>query len=298
MKILPAEAAIVREVFDRFIQGETPYALSVDLNRRGIPTAHGKTWTEATVRRLLRSKSIAGICVLRGQEIGIGKWPAIITRPQWDFAQELLTFRSVAAQKQRDSRNRRHYILRGLVICGNCGTTMAGCSGTIYRCSRANRQDGQKCARGMLAEPLEKFVEDAAVTLLTNLQVSSARPRTAAVHAAEREIAEDEQQLRDLHDMWLNKEIDSAEYRKDRRVIQARIRANEKKTLAKTKPMAAIADMIGADAKPTWDTLSAERKNTVLRFLFSAVIIGPGTLSRYPSSVDFSRVEIEQNELA
>src|SRR5205807_1569333 len=106
-------------------------------------------------------RHVAGINVHQGQEIGAGKWPAIIPRAEWDFAQELLTFRSSATQKQSESRKRRTYILRGLVVCGKCGTTMAGCSGTVYRCSRANRQDGQKCARTMQADPLEKFVQDA-----------------------------------------------------------------------------------------------------------------------------------------
>ncbi len=98
--------------------------------------------------------------------------------------------------------------------------------------------------------------------------------------------------------MWLNKEIDSAEYRRDRRTIQARIRENEKKTVVNVKQTAAIADLIGPEAKSTWVKLGDERKNAVLRFLFSAVIIGPGTMSRYPSSIDYSRIEIEENELA
>jgi site-specific DNA recombinase len=297
MKQDPQEAPVVREIFARFTNGETPYSIAVDLNRRGIPTAKDKAWTEASIRRQLRSKHVAGINVHEGQEIGIGKWPAIIPRTEWDFAQELLTFRSSAAQTTRKAQNRRNYLLRGLVICGNCGTTMAGCSGITYRCSRANRQDGKKCARTMQAEPLEQFVQDAAVTLLTNLTVNTRRAPTAAVSTAEREIAEDEQQLRDLHDMWINKEIDSAQYRQDRRTIQARIRANEKKTVVKVKQTAAIADLIGPGAKAAWSALTDERKNAVLRFLFSAVVIGPGTMSRFPSSTDFSRVEIEENDL-
>jgi hypothetical protein len=150
----------------------------------------------------------------------------------------------------------------------------------------------------MQAEALEKFVEDAAIRMLTGLAVSPRRPRTAAVEAAEREIAGDEQQLRELHDMWLNKEIDSPEYRKDRRTIQARIRENEKKTVVKVKQTTAIADLIGPDANTRWAQITDERKNSVLRFLFSAVIIGAGTMSRYPSSIDYGRIEIEENELA
>ena len=57
-------------------------------------------------------------------------------------------------------------------------------------------------------------------------------------------------------------------------------------------------DLIGPDAGKTWATLTAERKNSVLRFLFSAVIIGEGTMNRYPSTIDYDRVEIELNEIA
>ncbi len=73
MKIIADEAGIVLEIFDRFIKGETQYAISVDLNRRGIPTAQGKAWTENSVRRTLRNRHVAGICVHRGQEVGTGK---------------------------------------------------------------------------------------------------------------------------------------------------------------------------------------------------------------------------------
>jgi site-specific DNA recombinase len=299
MKIIPAEAEIVREIFRRFTSGETPYAIAVNLNARGIPTTKGKAWTEAAVRRTLHGGHAAGVNVHHGEEIGVGKWPAIITRAQWDFAQELLTFRSAAARSEREKRKApRSYILRGVVVCGKCGTAMAGCSGTVYRCSRANRQDGAKCARTMQAEPLEEFAEDMAIRVLENLAVGPKRPCTAATETADREIEDDERQLAELHDMWITKEIDTAQYRKDKRTIQARIRDNQKKTIVKVKSPDTIADLIGPDAKAKWATLTDERKNSVLRFLFSAVIIGEGTMNRYPSTIDFGRIEIELNEIA
>lgn len=103
--MVAAEAAIVREIFDRFTRGEAPYSIAVDLNRRGIKTAKGMAWSEATGRQQLRNKHVAGICWHNGQEVAVGKWLPIIPRAQWDFAQELLTFRSVAARKKR-TRNR------------------------------------------------------------------------------------------------------------------------------------------------------------------------------------------------
>jgi len=298
MKIIPREAEVIREIFDRYGKGETPWRIADDLSKRGIPAAKGGAWTETAVRRQLRNTRVAGIAVLHGQEIGAGKWPAIITRTQWEFTQELLTFRSSAARSEQAKRKApRAYVLRGLAICGKCGTVMPGTNGK-YRCCRAKRNDAMKCNRTMKAEPLEQFVQDAAVRLLENLTVSPQRARTAAVESAEHAIADDERQLKELHDMWISKEIDTAEYRKDRRTIQARINQNQKKTVARVKSPDAIADLIGPGAKAKWAKLTGERKNSVLRFLFSAVIIGEGTMSRYPSTIDFGRIEIEQNEIA
>jgi hypothetical protein len=118
------------------------------------------------------------------------------------------------------------------------------------------------------------------------------------VEAAELAIKDDERQLAELHDMWMGKEIDTAEYRKDRRAIQARINQNEKKAVARVKSPEAIADLIGPGAKEKWEKLTGERKKSVLRFLFSAVIIGEGTMNRYPSTIDFGRIDIEPNEIA
>jgi hypothetical protein len=149
----------------------------------------------------------------------------------------------------------------------------------------------------MQAEALEKFVQDAAIRLLAGLTVNPRRTRSAAVEAAEREIADDEQQIRDLHDMWRNKEITTEEYRKDRREIQARIRGNEKKTIVKARSVESVADLIGPDTKAKWGALTDERKNSVLRFLFSAVIIGAPGPDTVPGTMDYGRIEIEENEL-
>jgi DNA invertase Pin-like site-specific DNA recombinase len=107
MNTVPAEAKIVREVFRRFTNGETTYKIAVDLNARGIPTVRGKAWMESTVRRVLFNRHVAGISVHRGQEIGTGKWPAIITREQWDFTQELLAFRGTAFRSEQAKKKAR-----------------------------------------------------------------------------------------------------------------------------------------------------------------------------------------------
>lgn len=300
MKLNAKEAETVREIFRRFIAGEKPYDIAKDLNARGVKTAKGKEWEETSIRRQLQNKHVAGILIHRGEEIGVGKWPAIITREQWDFTQELLAFRSAAYQKESAKKNPpRSYILRGVVMCGKCGISMSGSGGNSYRCSRASRQGGQKCGRSMNAEALETFVQEAAIKFLTGLSVNPKRARSAMTEAAEREIDEDQQQLSDLHEMWMEKEITTAQYRKDKNTIEKRIRDNEKKLIVKVKSPEAIKDLIGPDARKKWGKLTPERKNSVLRFLFAAVIIGEGKGNKFPNNgPDFSRVEIEPNEFA
>lgn len=299
MKLNQAEAEIVREIFRRFKDGDKPYAIAKDLNVRGIKTARGKMWEQNVIRRQLTNRHVAGILVHRGEEIGVGKWPAIIDRQEWDFVQELLTFRSRAEQKEGAKKKApRPYILRGVLMCGHCGISMSGSGGKDYRCSRAGRLGGEKCGRSMNADALEKFVEEAAVRLLSELSVNPRRARSMATEAAEREVSEDQQQLIDLHDMWLAKEITATEYRADKRVIERRIRDNEKKLVVKVKSPEAIADLIGPNARQKWGKLTPERKNSVIRFLFAAVVIGEGTMNRFPSGIDYSRVEIEPNEFA
>src|SRR5260370_30961768 len=96
----------------------------------------------------------------------------------------------------------------------------------------------------MLAGPREKLVEDAAIKLLTGLAVNPRRSPSASVEAAEREITADEQQIRELHDMWRSKEISTDAYRKDRPEVHARIRATEKKTIAAVKAAESTSDAL------------------------------------------------------
>jgi hypothetical protein len=44
-----AGAAIVREVFARYVAGETPRAIAADLNRRGVRPPRGARWNASTL---------------------------------------------------------------------------------------------------------------------------------------------------------------------------------------------------------------------------------------------------------
>ncbi len=60
LTIIPAEAEIVRWVFESFLDGMTPYLIAENLNMRAVPTADGKLWTINGVIRLLDFHHVAG----------------------------------------------------------------------------------------------------------------------------------------------------------------------------------------------------------------------------------------------
>ena len=49
----PDEAAIVCELAERYLRGESTYALAEDLNTRGVLVPSGAVWSETRIKRAL-----------------------------------------------------------------------------------------------------------------------------------------------------------------------------------------------------------------------------------------------------
>ncbi|WP_245317036.1 recombinase family protein [Bradyrhizobium manausense] len=49
LEIVESEAEIVREIFGRYVQGETPRAIAHQLNKRGVRPPRGKLWNASTI---------------------------------------------------------------------------------------------------------------------------------------------------------------------------------------------------------------------------------------------------------
>lgn len=200
-----------------------------------------------------------------------------------------------------DRRGCRFYLLRGLVVCKKCGWRMAGSTSkdACYMCARHTYLGLERCHRRIGAARLEEFVCDAAVELLTRLDVRGAPSASTALPAAdEAAISADEAELAELKDMWTSREISTREYRQMRKTIEDRISALRRKTIV--RPTAEVlAGLVGPDARAAWNQLvdrhEVERLNAVLRFLFAAVIIDEHRAPR--GTFDYSRIDIEPNPL-
>lgn len=294
--IRESEAAIVREVFSRYLDGDTPDAIARDLTGRGVPTAEGRAWDAQRVRVLLDSAHVAGFRVFRGKVIGRGEWEPIISEGMFAEVKDRRLYRSATASKST-GRPRRFYLLRGLVMCERCGTGMSG-SGRIYQCTRRSRTDDLRCARGISADRLEAFVSDATVAHLSRLTLAGSEDAATLTSPQAAAIESDRAELAELEDMWRHQEITTRQYRAMRKVVDERIQASQAKT--RVRPAATVLDgLTGTNAPAAWQALidaqDWARINAVYRFLYAGIIIsdGPG----HGGSIDYGRIRIDPNPL-
>jgi site-specific DNA recombinase len=58
----PVQAAVIREIADRILVGETLYSMAADLNKRDVPTpGHAANrWRSVTIRQTIMRASLAG----------------------------------------------------------------------------------------------------------------------------------------------------------------------------------------------------------------------------------------------
>ncbi|WP_327655890.1 recombinase family protein [Streptomyces sp. NBC_00483] len=298
MTIVEEEAEVVREVFDRYLKGEGAAPIAKDLHHRGVPTASGKVWNAGTVRGLLDSRHVAGIRMHQGVEAGPGAWPAIIDAGVWAEVRARREYRSAVYRESLSNPPQRYYLLRGLVMCGRCGTLMSGTAkntGPVYQCNRRGRNDEMKCTRSITAKTLEDFVADAAVELLGKLRVDGRLASSNLAESAARELEDDQRQLAELNEMWTAKELSTAEFRRMRKEITDRIAKAQRKVVV--RPMVLLDGLTGEGARAAWEdeAMTDERRNAVLRFLFAGVVIDePKKFGRH---MDWDRIAIEQNPL-
>jgi site-specific DNA recombinase len=168
-----------------------------------------------------------------------------------------------------------------------------------YMCARHTYLGPERCTRRIGAARWEEFVTDAAVELLTHVDVTGAPSAATALSATdETSISADEAELVELKDMGTSREISTREYRAMRKTVDDRITTLRRKTIVRPT-VEVLTGLVGPDARRAWDRLAeggeVERLNAVLRFLFAAVIIDEHRAKR--GTFDYSRIEIEPNPL-
>lgn len=144
LRIIPAEAEVVRDIFQWYVDGLGAAAIAKRLNQRGIPPKHGAHWAESTLHRMLRNHVYYGALRWNYTEKGVnpnppekwvlleGVYEPILSKETFLAAQAMLAVRSERHPRQLAS----DYLFSGLLHCARCGRPMFGKTGQVSKQGR------------------------------------------------------------------------------------------------------------------------------------------------------------------
>ncbi|MFJ1552301.1 recombinase family protein [Streptomyces mirabilis] len=278
--VIEAEAEILREIGDRILGewdgwtpeqkaaidpevGESLNSISDDLQRRKVPTVTGVPWSPRSVGSVVSKPSVAGLRSHRGEVVGKAVWDAVIPEERWERVCERLAVRA------GDTDLTLQRWLSGVLRCSQCGHRLAGSHGNggpRYWCDRKGGGCGKIAVK---ASFVEDEVEDQVLNLLSKpriLQQLRSAADTETTDEARKELAEDEEQLKELSKMWARKEITFGEYKEARGIIDARVK--ESRALLTSRAPMVLRRLLAGDVKAGWRGLTpADKREVVLALL-------------------------------
>jgi DNA invertase Pin-like site-specific DNA recombinase len=137
-EVVPAEAAVVIDIFKRFYAGESLRSLARRLTDKGVPTRSGRPWNTRTVRDLLVNVRYAGRAVYRGEPVEdadgnlvMGDWEPLVSGDVFDAIQTTLS--DPLRQTNKVGTDRR-YLGSSLFVCDTCDGPVTTINGGKYHC--------------------------------------------------------------------------------------------------------------------------------------------------------------------
>jgi hypothetical protein len=291
------EAAVVREIVGRLLDGETVGGITADLNRRNVPppgAAHrirrrsptnrdGSRWGRTSVRKLAMRATNAGLRTHRGVVVGRGQWEPIVTQEQHDAVVGLLT--GPTRPTNGGESTRKHLLSFGVGECGVCGTRLrvaAKQGNQLYVC------DSPRGCTGRRVEWVDGLAEQVMVATLQRRDVRGLLARGDGEGAKARlHLDELRARMADASAAYAAGRLPLAALTAITDQLGPQI-ADAERSAAAARPMpAAVRGLVGGgDVAGRWQALGVAEKRTVMKALHMRVVIlpapkGPGFKPEY-----------------
>lgn len=272
----PAEAAIVREVFDLYLTGLSLRAVARSLSQRGLRTKGHAEWTDFAVRYVLQNPVYTGRVAWQRRTAAIcvdGTHEPLLPAAVWEAAQARM-----AGRERRTGRAAAGvHPLTGLAVCGLCGGPMHGVAQrrhTYYRCSRREHRGG--CALPYVrAAELEGRVVAALAPLAAtpSLQGIAAALLPAGGGGAAQALRRLEATRRRWAEAYAAGAIALEEWRRRDAEAGARAAALQAALAEEPPPVAAVAAAM-RDLPAVWAALTPAERRTLAHGLVDRIIVG------------------------
>lgn len=176
----PIKAPIVREIYERYVNGEPAVEICSNLNERGITTAYGLKFSKNSLNRILSNPKYMGTYTYNRtytDEITEQKKTELLEFKnviEPIISEELFMKAGQRMEKNKHTTKRNknkpivEFLLSGKLFCGKCKAPMTGDSGTsrtgntyyYYTCSNKKNKRGKEACRSKSypKEKLEEFI--------------------------------------------------------------------------------------------------------------------------------------------
>jgi len=120
----PEESKVVLKMIDWFLDGMKLHGVARKLNAMGVATKTSSDsnpirWSPAGIYQVLKNPIHKGDYIFKGKVIKI---PGIVESDRWGAVQAQLKENGASSKRS----TRRMYLLRGLLVCGRCGSKFWG----------------------------------------------------------------------------------------------------------------------------------------------------------------------------
>ncbi len=218
----PLETAILIEIKDRYLSGESINAIAKDLNRRAIPTRNGGKWQVGTIRHMLASPYYAGFVYFARQKTHRDRRTNKKTttpnpspsyaqgkhQPLWDVGTHQTILQLIEQRASGYQGNRTHR-LTSLLVC-TCGKVLHSTfrktkADLVWRCS--SRLPGHTRIRNdrAIAAIIPRIIQE-----LQTLRTAPAPPqkKDTRIEDLQRQIEEIKKRQEKLLDLYETDRID------------------------------------------------------------------------------------------
>ena len=180
-RIIPEQGEVVKEIYRRYLAGESAYSIAKSLKNKGVVGNNGVPLAEATIKFIVTNPSYTGTMILQKNYLNEshvrkrnkGEYPQYAVEDMYEPLVSMEDYEQAVYIRHRraeesSNRNPQHTKFTGIIKCGNCGCGLSrrGVSKNhpetrkAWRCNNSERKGRNVCDMRTLPEKeLEKAAE-------------------------------------------------------------------------------------------------------------------------------------------
>jgi len=283
----PAEAAVVRDIAERLLAGESVNMVTKALNARDIPSPYGREWSRVTTRHVVLRERNAGLRRHQGRIIGKGEWEPIYDEDTYYRLHALLD--DPARKVTTGSAHR--YLLTGIAKCGKCGAGVRVILGPRRRNDKTEKRKAYVCGK---CHGISRNVESVDRLIIKLVTRRLAMPDAKAIFTPEPDLllVTEANRLRSklefVAGQFAKDEISGDQLTHITGMVRPKLQAIE----AQLRPATVdLSDLATPDIAKRWKDIPLERQRAVVDFLLDITLLPRGKDA--PRRFDPESVKVE-----